>query len=560
MYLFHLFRSFLPLHNPIGFGAVDFVELALAILLAGLAFAWRSQLEQLARAFAQKTLWSMALLAVLPVALRLLLLPHYPIPTPNVSDDFSYVLLADTLRHFRLANPPHALPQFFETYFAVQQPTYSSIFPLGQGLLLAFGWVVMGHPWAGVALSIGGLGALCYWMLRGWTTPGWSLVGGLLAVTQFGPLSQWMNSYWGGGLTACAGCLVFGALPRLRVMFRGRDAALLGLGLGIHLLTRPYESIFLVAAAVLFLAARPRLLLRVAGVASLLVLPACGLMLLQNHSVTGKWTEMPYMLSREQYGVPTTLTIQPLPVPHRELTPQQQLHYDVQSEVHGKDVDTLGAYLHRLGSRLLFYRFFLLPPLYLALPFFLWRWREFPFLWVLATIALFALGTNFYPYFYSHYIAALTCLFVLVAVTSLEGLSRLSREGALVLLFLCAAHFVFWYSLHLAAGENFAASMMQYETWDAINSGDPLGRLAINRQLAEAGGQHLVFVRYSRFHQFHEWVHNAADIDASPVVWARDLGAGENQKLLGYYPGRRVWLLEADALPPHLIPYPPPGL
>ena len=113
MYLFHLFRSFLPLHNPIGFGAVDFVELALAILLAGLAFAWRSQLEQLARAFAQKTLWSMALLAVLPVALRLLLLPHYPIPTPNVSDDFSYVLLADTLRHFRLANPPHALPQFF---------------------------------------------------------------------------------------------------------------------------------------------------------------------------------------------------------------------------------------------------------------------------------------------------------------------------------------------------------------------------------------------------------------------------------------------------------------
>ena len=102
--------------------------------------------------------------------------------------------------------------------------------------------------------------------------------------------------------------------------------------------------------------------------------------------------------------------------------------------------------------------------------------------------------------------------------------------------------------------------MMQYETWDAINSGDPLGRLAINRQLAEAGGQHLVFVRYSRFHQFHEWVHNAADIDASPVVWARDLGSGENQKLLGYYPGRRVWLLEADALPPHLIPYPPPGL
>ena len=33
MFLFHLFRSFLPLHNPIGFGASDFIELALAAML-----------------------------------------------------------------------------------------------------------------------------------------------------------------------------------------------------------------------------------------------------------------------------------------------------------------------------------------------------------------------------------------------------------------------------------------------------------------------------------------------------------------------------------------------
>jgi len=30
MFLFDLFRSFLPLHNPIGFGAADFMEFALA--------------------------------------------------------------------------------------------------------------------------------------------------------------------------------------------------------------------------------------------------------------------------------------------------------------------------------------------------------------------------------------------------------------------------------------------------------------------------------------------------------------------------------------------------
>jgi len=33
MFLFDLFRSFLPLHNPIGFGSADFIEFALAAML-----------------------------------------------------------------------------------------------------------------------------------------------------------------------------------------------------------------------------------------------------------------------------------------------------------------------------------------------------------------------------------------------------------------------------------------------------------------------------------------------------------------------------------------------
>ena len=32
---------------------------------------------------------------------------------------------------------------------------------------------------------------------------------------EFGPLNQWMNNYWGGAVSGIAGCLVFGALPRL---------------------------------------------------------------------------------------------------------------------------------------------------------------------------------------------------------------------------------------------------------------------------------------------------------------------------------------------------------
>ncbi len=67
-----------------------------------------------------------------------------------------------------------------------------------------------------------------------------------------------------------------------------------------------------------------------------------------------------------------------------------------------------------------------------------------------------------------------------------------------------------------------------------------------------------MFVHYTPRHLFAEWVHNAADIDKSRIVWAQDLGPLENQKLQQYYPDRKVWLLEPDARPPRLEPYQPP--
>jgi len=553
-----LFRTFLPLRNPIGFGASDFIELALAILLLVFALLNQSRLQLYFRKLAEKPVWCMSLLAILPIALRLLLAVHYPIPTPYVSDDFSYLLEADTLRHFRLANPVHPLHQFFETFFVLQEPTYSSIFPLGQALVLALGWTVFGHPWAGVALSIGAFCALCYWMLRGWTTPAWALLGGLLAVIEFGPINQWMNSYWGGGVSAVAGCLAFGALPRLRETARLRDGILLGVGLALQFLTRPFEWIFLIVSVALFFAFPliRRVELKPLAAAALVMLPAVGLTLLQNRQVTRSWTTLPYMQSRYQYGVPATFTVQPNAVAHREMTREQQLDYMLQSEIHGKDTDTFATYFARLGGRVKNYRFFFLPPLYLALPFFLLSLRERRFAWVAITLLLFALGTNFYPYFYSHYIAAVTCLFVLASVVGLQKLNRWRPEPARLLIYLCFAHFFFWYGLLLVGDQEFSQAMRRYETWDAINQGDPEGRIAINAQLAQAPGKQLVFVRYSAQHQFREWVHNGADIDGSTIVWARDLGEEENKKLLEYYPDRSVWLLEPDMRPPRLRPYP----
>jgi hypothetical protein len=288
--------------------------------------------------------------------------------------------------------------------------------------------------------------------------------------------------------------------------------------------------------------------------AVLVLVPAIVLTLVQNKQVTGSWATLPYMLSQYEYGVPATFTVQPNPIPHRQLTREQQLDYEIQSQTHGVSTDTFTTFCERFVSRIRFYRFFFLAPLYLALPFFLPALRERKFLWVIFTLLLFSLGTNFYPYFYTHYIAAVTCLFVLISVTALERLSRFHL--ARVILFLCAAHFVFWYGLHFSRSEPLDAAMTPYETWDAINHDDPEGRIAINRQLAALAGKQLVFVRYYLPHDFREWVHNAADIDAAQIVWARDLGPEENEKLRRYYTDRTVWVLEPDLRPLRLTPYP----
>lgn len=565
MYLFHFFRSFLPFRNPIGFGASDFVEILLAVLLVLLVLT-RFTLEPLLRRLAEKTYLAMAVLAGLPIVLRLLLLLHSPTPVPSGSDDFSYVLLADTVSHLRLANPPHPLHRFFETIFVLQEPTYSSIYPLGQGIALALGHLVFRSYWAGVLLSVGLLCALCYWMLRAWTTPVWALAGGLLAVIQFGPLSSWTNSYWGGAVSAMAGCLVFGSLPRLIANRRVHAAGLLGCGLGLQILTRPFEAGILALAALLFFAPRlrkinPRVVGRTLAVALFALTPALILMIAQNTSVTGNWWTLPYMLSRHQYGVPTSFTFQANPVPHRALTQQQELDYRAQSIIHGNGNDSIGAFMERLWHRARYYRFFCYAPLYLALLMFLARAREWRFLWVPIVLAGFYLGTNFYPYFYPHYIAAASCLCLLVSVKGLEWIGTLRIHGLRVglqasrlILFVSVTQFVFWYALHLFGTENIWLAF-QYEAWDFINFGDAEGRLAINDELRRTPGKQLIFVRYWPQHRFEEWIHNAADIDGSRVVWANDLGQAENVKLREYFHDRRAWLLEPDAQPPRLSAY-----
>jgi hypothetical protein len=554
MYLFHIFHSFLPLRNPIGFGISDFIVLTIGVLLVSF-LALRPLLEPYLRGSAKHTFRCMAMLFALPILLRIGLLVHSPVPIPAGADDFSYILLGDTLGHLRMANPPHPLYKFFESTFVLQEPTYASIYPLGQGLVLAFGRLVFQSFWAGVLISSGAFCALCYWMLKAWVTPMWALAGGLLAVIEFGSLNPWVNSYWGGLVSACAGCLVFGSLPRLRNSPRIRYGVLLGLGFGLQVLTRPFEAVFMAVVIAIYwaFAFRNKLMLtmRPAMAAIIVGAAALGLMLLQDKAVTHSWTTLPYMQSRYEYGVPTTLTFQKTPVPHRQLTSQQELDYRAQAAIHGSGTDNLGAFWSRLSYRFRYLRFWLLAPLYLVTLLSVPALRQRLYLWAAGTILLFGVGTNFYPYFFPQYMAAVTCLFVLF---SLLGLQRLGSTSRLYVLLMCGASFVFWYGIY-ASGSPDLLPINDYQSWNYINIGDTQGRLSVQEQLTHSPGDQLVFVRYAPAHKFEEWVHNAANIDAAQTVWANDLGTDENEQLLRYYPNRKAWLLEPDAHPVSLTPY-----
>ena len=160
---------------------------ALGIWLAPAAFAKR--LRPLRAAFgrlANHRAACIALCGILPIAIRLALLGIYPVPEPSIHDEFSHLLLADTLVHGRLANPPHPMWQHFESIHIFQQPTYASMYPPGQGAFLALGEWLFHEPWVGVVLSAGLMFAAMCWMMQAWLPAKWALFGTLLAIVAFG--------------------------------------------------------------------------------------------------------------------------------------------------------------------------------------------------------------------------------------------------------------------------------------------------------------------------------------------------------------------------------------
>ena len=480
----------------------------------------------------------------LAIAVRLLLLPVLPIPVPVISDEFAYLLGADTFASGRITNPPHPMWVHFETFHINWQPTYHSKYMPAQSLTLALGRRVFGHPWFGVCLSMGLMIAAFYWMLYGWVAPPYAAAATLLVMFEWGFTTYWINSYWGGAVPALGGALVIGAVPRLarRIDLAPLLAAIFGAVLLAN--SRPYEGglTVLSSGAVLLwwmrrenrplkLLLGRRVLLPVASMA-VAVLLAMGY---YNYRTTGKATRFTYVVNQETYSASPMVYILPpgpIPVYRHESIRKLWLEWD-RPLYYAARQNPLAPWN---SSAPVIKPFYFLNMLGLVATAGLLFGKRSVVLPALAILSLPVLGVAVEKAFGPHYLAPMCGAWVILAGAGLEACGEWRRAGRVVVVVVLGVAF------GSCASKIVELARIAQRTPHVLDA-----RPRLIADLQRQGGGHLIIVRYTPTHYIHvEWVYNDADIDGSPVIWARDMGEEKNRELLDYYKDRHVWLFEPD--------------
>jgi hypothetical protein len=510
---------------------------------------------QLAR---RKTL-SVVVVGLLVVTLRLSLIPVLGIPAPRWNDEFSYLLAADTFAHGRVTNPPHPMWVHFESFHIIQQPTYMSMYPPAQGLVLAAG-ERLGHPWIGELLITACMCSAMTWMLQGWLPPGWALLGGVLAMLRLGILSYWMNGYWSASVVALGGALALGVLPRLKKHASVIDSVVLAIGLAILANSRPYEGLIfslpLAAALAIWILGKPRPAISVClgrvvlPIVLLLAIAGAG-MSYYYWRVTGSPFRMTYQVNRDTYAMaPYFLWQSPRPEPAYHHAVMRTFYLGELQRF--EEYRTLGGAAYRTWEKLAgAWKFYCGPLLTIPLLAFPCILRDKKMRFPLLAGAFFLLGVAVETWALPHYMAPATGLLYLVLVQCMRHLRLWRWRGRPIGVALVRAiPAIACVMVLLRVGAAVAHAQIE-PSWPRGN----LDRVAITRELEAAPGRHLVIVSYGPHHDLNwEWVYNAADIDNSKIVWAREMDAQDDQELLNYFHDRKVWHVSGDESPARLEP------
>jgi hypothetical protein len=263
--------------------------------------------------------------------------------------------------------------------------------------------------------------------------------------------------------------------------------------------------------------------------------------------VTGSPVKMPYQAYIEQYAASPAFFWQKKP-------PEPAFRHSVLREAHlsflneYKRFDTFGEALEFSFEKLRWLGTFYLGPLIfvpiLGLPFLIRTRVRLPLFAVAAALGGILLTVSVQP----HYGAPLTAFLVVLTLNALRYFEASRRFGNPIGDFL---------------GPTAALVCVAYIAFSALLPHQKVvlaERPKVIDYLRRQDGKQLVIVRYSSDHALaEEWVYNAADIDGSKIVWARDMGPARNVELLRYYRDRKAWLFLPDSALTQLVPYNEPA-
>jgi hypothetical protein len=313
-------------------------------------------------------------------------------------------------------------------------------------------------------------------------------------------------------------------------------------------MTRPFEGVLFAVPILAALAWQYRTrfgsLAAIATPAAAISAIAIVLLGMYFQRVTGSPFVTTYQISQKTYGWPMGLAWTPPPkIEHRHIELQRYYEYELgeREKVDGP-IDFIEYLTFRVQE---YWRFFVGPILTIPLVMLgrVWRRRRILFLALAGALAAVLLEGASSP----HYLAPATAVIVAILVECIRHLRATRRLDiawlpaamALVLVLRIGAQ---------AAGLPYTQAL-NFQSWCCRVEGN-LNKSRIAAELSKSPGKHLVFVETKTDpYNLFQWIYNDADIDGSPIVWARDLGRERDAQLSGYFHDRDVWIVDPNVEP-----------